>query len=79
MTAGTSFGVGFSESSDSRKAGIQASKEALVKAELSAEEVQLCFLFCTSRHDPIDFFEGVKSGLNPKVQFFGGFANGTCT
>lgn len=79
MTTGTSFGVGFSESSDSKKAGIQASKEALAKAELSPEEVQLCFLFCTSRHDPLDFFEGVKSCLGAQTQFFGGFANGTCT
>ncbi|MFT4855747.1 MAG: hypothetical protein ACI9UV_000203 [Algoriphagus sp.] len=79
MTTGTSFGVGFSESSDSRKAGVQASKEALGKAELSPEDVQLCFLFCTSRHDPLGFFEGVKSCLGPQAQYFGGFANGTCT
>ncbi|WP_332911092.1 hypothetical protein [Algoriphagus boritolerans] len=56
----SSFGVGFSESSNSLKAGASAVSEALTQAGLSSEEVQLCFLFCTSRHDPEDFFQGSK-------------------
>jgi hypothetical protein len=75
----SSFGVGFSDSSESLKAGTLAVAEALLQAELSTEEVQLCFLFCTSRHEPEDFFQGVKSALGKKTKFFGGFANGACT
>ncbi len=73
------FGVGFSESSNSLKAGISAISEALNQAGLSSTEVQLCFLFCTSRHDPEDFFQGVKGTLGNRTKFFGGYANGTCT
>jgi len=76
---GSSFGVGFSESSNSLKAGMLAAGIALSKAELSKEKVQLCFLFCTSRHDPGDFFEGVKSQVGKETLFFGGYANGTCS
>lgn len=75
----TSFGVGFSESADSTDAGIHATKQALQEAGLSPEEVQLCFLFCTSRHEAENFFTSVKSCLGPQTQFFGGFSNGSCT
>lgn len=75
----SSFGVGYSESSDSTKAAIHAAKGALNNAGLSSEEVQLCFLFCTSRHEADLFFAGVQSCFGPQVQFFGGYSNGACT
>ncbi len=78
-TGATSFGVGFSESSDSAKAGLHASKEALKMAGLSPKEVQLCFLFCTSRHEAELFFQGVQSCLGEQTQFFGGYSNGSFT
>ncbi|EAZ82072.1 FIST C-terminal domain-containing protein [Algoriphagus machipongonensis] len=75
----TSFGVGFAETTDSLLAGVEASKQALQTAGLFPEEVQLCFLFCTSRHEAEHFFEGVKSCLGEQTQYFGGFSNGACT
>ncbi|GAA0877248.1 hypothetical protein GCM10009119_02160 [Algoriphagus jejuensis] len=79
MTAQRSkFGVGFSDSANSLNAGKLAAEAALNQAGLSPEKVQLCFLFCTSRHDPAEFFAGVKFVLGEKTKFFGGFANGTC-
>ena len=75
----TSFGVGFSETTNSTLAGVEATKQALSKAGLSPQEAQLCFLFCTSRHDAESFFEGVKSCVGRKTQFFGGYSNGSCT
>lgn len=74
----TAFGVGFSEASSSFNAGASATSHALIQAGLSSEEVQLCFLFCTSKHDAQEFFDGAKSQLGESTKFFGGFANGTC-
>ncbi|MCB9245447.1 MAG: FIST C-terminal domain-containing protein [Flavobacteriales bacterium] len=70
------FGVGFSELTDSRKAGAEAALEAL--DHCSGVHIHLCFLFCTSRHLAEEFFEGVKSILG-SVPYIGGFANGVIT
>lgn len=73
----TSFGVGFSENSDSREAGKMAAIAALEQAGLIQEDVQLCMLFCTSRHDATEFFQGVKDAVGANTRFFGGYSNGT--
>jgi hypothetical protein len=71
------FGVGFSENTDSRKAGAEAASQAISNLS-SDEESRLCFLFCTSRHQPNEFFEGVKS-VAGAAQYIGGFSNGVIT
>ncbi len=72
----STFGVGFSEASDSFTAGSQAAAAALQQAGVAPSAACLCFLFCTSRHQPAEFFFGVKS-ITGDCRFFGGYANGT--
>lgn len=71
------FGVGFSELTDSRKAGSEAAERAIANAG-GVQMASLCFLFCTSRHLAAEFYEGVKSVVGT-VPFIGGFANGVIT
>src|SRR4051794_27520212 len=70
------FGVGFSELSDSHFAGKQAAEIAMETGSINRCDIKVCFLFCTSRHDPIAFVNGVQSVLK-NCPMFGGFANGT--
>jgi len=51
---------GFSESSGSRKAGVQGLKEALSKAQLIPEEVQLLLFDLSPQDMTLDFFDGCK-------------------
>jgi len=74
----TRFGVGYCEVSDSFAAGVKAAESALQDGDIAPGEADLCFLFCTSRHDAPMFFDGVKSRIG-EVHYFGGFANGTIT
>ena len=73
-----SFGVGYSEMSNSFDAGIMAAKRAVDSADIPVDAIDLCFLFCTSRHEADEFFNGVRKVLG-SVNYFGGFANGTIT
>lgn len=72
------FGVGFSEITDSLLAGKRAAEDALHLNALDLSKIRLCFLFCTSRHDPYAFMEGVRSVVKDCL-LFGGYANGTIT
>lgn len=73
----SSFGVGFSELTNSFLAGKQAGEQALSSIQ-NPDNLKICFLFCTSRHEPEGFFEGVKSVIN-HCPFMGGFSNGSIT
>jgi len=72
------FGSGFSELTDSFEAGRQAGAEALSQARIARGKADLCLLFCTSRHDPREFSEGVRAEVGA-CPFFGGYANGALT
>ncbi|MBT8218879.1 MAG: FIST C-terminal domain-containing protein [Bacteroidia bacterium] len=69
------FGVGYSESNNSFQCGIEAASHALNSAGLQKNQIQVCFLFCTSRHDPHELTEGVKNVIG-ESRFVGGFTNG---
>jgi len=79
MTAALHLSRDSLRSSDSRKTGVSGFKELYLKAELSPEEAFQPLLFvCTSRHDPLDFFEEFKDMSWPsKNQFFGDLLNGS--
>ncbi|MCT4622799.1 MAG: FIST C-terminal domain-containing protein [Schleiferiaceae bacterium] len=74
----TKFGVGFSELSDSFNAGVTAAQEAIQSLELPESKINICFLFCTSRHEAELFYNGVKHVVGD-CDYLGGFANGTIT
>lgn len=69
------FGVGYSQSNHSYNCGKYAATKALENLNLPVEKVSICFLFCTSRHDPHEFFSGVKSVVSA-ARFIGGYSNG---
>lgn len=71
----TTFGSGFCDSDDSFRCGQAAAEKAMQSAGLSKGEVELCFLFCTSRHDAYRFSEGVKSVVG-ETRCIGGYSNG---
>jgi hypothetical protein len=72
----TKIGVGHSEMSDSKKAGIAASRMALDKGKI--ENPDFALIFCSGKHDPWLFMEGVNEilGDTPKT---GGSALGIIT
>ncbi|WP_416440054.1 FIST N-terminal domain-containing protein [Leeuwenhoekiella sp. A16] len=74
----TKFGVGFSDLSNSFEAGKSAALQALLHVGVESYAINLCLLFCTSRHEAEEFFMGVKSELG-SCKYVGGFANGTIT
>ena len=74
----TKFGVGYSELSNSFEAGIEAAKNALESSGISVKDICVCFIFCTSRHEALEYHKGVST-LISNLPFFGGFANGTIT
>jgi hypothetical protein len=67
-------GVGFTEKSDSREAGIEAAKSAM--DQLGKTEVDLVWIYQTAKHDPVKFRDGVTSVVGMKCQVVGGYAAG---
>jgi hypothetical protein len=70
-------GVGFSELTGSREAGVDAAQAALEQGSLEA--CDLALLFATSKHDPVAFRDGVRSVVGPQSRLFGGSAVGIIT
>jgi hypothetical protein len=70
-------GVGFSERTGSREAGVDAAQAALEQGSLDA--CDLALLFGTSKHDPVAFRDGVRSVVGPHSRLFGGSAVGIIT
>jgi len=73
----TKVGVGFSERVSSLEAGREAAGIALEKAGI--KEGELAILFSTSKHDPTQIRDGVRSVLGPKTRLIGGYGTGVIT
>jgi hypothetical protein len=73
----THVGVGFSERASSLEAGREAAGIALEKAGI--KEGELAILFSTSKHDPTQIRDGVRSVLGPKTRLIGGYGTGVIT
>lgn len=73
----TRAGAGFSENPRSREAGAEAAGAAL--AEMGAGACDLAIVYSTSRHDPAELRDGVRSAVGPKARLIGGYAVGAFT
>ena len=71
------FGVGFSDETDSRAAGEQAARAALTQA--GGQGASLVLLFSTSRHDPQELRDGVRTVVGSGARLIGGYAVGIVT
>jgi hypothetical protein len=71
------FGVGFSEDSDSRRAGLAAAHAALLEA--GGGLPSLVLLFSTSRHDPHVLGTAVREVAGAQARLVGGYAVGVIT
>jgi len=70
-------GVGYSEGSRSRDAGIEAARAAVEEA--GTERCDLVILYSTDKHDPVELRNGVRSVVGPKARLIGGCSMGTIT
>ncbi len=66
-------GVGRSEKEDSYEAGKEAALEAGI------ESPGLALVFCTGRHDPEKFRDGIRSVVGPDCRIVGGYTVGIIT
>ncbi len=73
----TKAGVGFSAKSDSKEAGIEAAKAALAQAKVDG--CDMAILYSTSKQDPHQLKEGVRSVIGDKPMLMGGWAVGIIT
>lgn len=73
----TQIGVGFSDLSDSRAAGISAAQSALANAGTTRADFAL--LFSTGKHDPQRLSDGVRETLGAGCRIFGGYGVGIIT
>lgn len=73
----TKTGVGFSENPKSREAGMEAARAALAEAGVS--ECDLAILFSTSKHDPVQLRDGVRSVIGAGARLIGGYSSGIIT
>ena len=73
IAAGTKAAVGFSETTNSREAGVEAARRAL--DQLETDRCDLVLLFATSKYDPALIREGVRSVVG-NAPLFGGSAVG---
>lgn len=73
----TKAGVGYSESTDSRQAGVEAARAALLEA--GGDRCDVAIMFATSKHDPAQFRDGVRSVIGRGAQLVGGSAVGVIT
>ena len=73
----TTAGVGYSEDPKSRKAGAEAAAAALAQA--GVDGCDLALLFSTSKHDPAELRDGVRSVIGPGARLIGGYSIGAIT
>ncbi len=73
----TKAGVGYSENPKSREAGIEAAGAAMAKA--GVDVCHLAIMCSTSRHDPAELRDGVRSVIGPEARLIGGYAIGAIT
>jgi len=73
----TRAGVGFSENPKSKNAGVEAANAAM--AEAGVDECNLAIMYSTSKHDPTELRDGVRSIIGPEARLIGGYAVGAFT
>lgn len=73
----TKVGVGFSENPKSYEAGVEAAKAAMAEAGVS--KCDLTIMFSTSKPDPVQLRDGVRSVIGPTSRLIGGYSNGIIT
>jgi hypothetical protein len=76
---GTSVGVGYSESLDSKTAGIEAAKAAMLQAGTATDKCDLAILFSTPRQDSVRLRDGVRTVVGEKARLIGGTVEGIAT
>ena len=73
----TQAGVGYSENHNSKQAGIEAAQQAMEEAGI--DDCQLAILYSTSRQDPAELRDGVRSVIGKNARLIGGYAIGVIT
>lgn len=73
----TKAGVGFSENPKSREAGVEAAQAAMTEAGMGA--CHLAIMYSTSRVDPTELRDGVRSVIGSNSRLIGGYAVGAFT
>lgn len=73
----TSAGVGYSKNTSSREAGVEAAKKAV--EQMGGGKVSLCIIYTTSKHDPQQIKDGIRSVIGDEAQLIGGYAVGIIT
>ena len=73
----TKAGVGFSENPRSRDAGAEAARAAM--SEVGVAACDLAIMYSTSKHNPTELRDGVRSVIGPDARLIGGYAVGAFT
>jgi len=74
---GTKFGVGYTENPKSFEAGAEMAKQAM--SEAGIEKCDLAILYSTSKQDPFQLGDGVRSVIGPTARLIGGYSMGIIT
>jgi hypothetical protein len=69
-------GVGYSEQTDSYRAGAEAAEAAITECGASLD---LALMYCTSKQDPRRLHAGVRAAVGPGVRIIGGHSVGAIT
>ena len=70
----TRFGAGFSEKADSWQAGVEAAAAAM--AEADTDRCDLAIMYSTSKHDPRQLRDGLRSVVGSRSRLIGGYSCG---
>jgi hypothetical protein len=73
----THVGIGFSDLPNSEEAGLEAARAAMAHPGVSS--CDLAILFSTSKHDPAQLRNGVRSVIGPTSRLVGGYSIGIIT
>jgi len=73
----TKAGVGYSENPKSFDAGIEVASAAM--AEAGVDKCDLAIMYSTSKHDPSELRDGVRSKIGPAARLIGGYSIGAIT
>ena len=73
----TKAGVGYSNKTDSKEAGTEATRSAMTS--LGNDRCNLVLVFTTSKHNPTAIREGIRAVVGNEARIVGGFAVGIIT
>jgi hypothetical protein len=73
----TKAGVGYSEKTASKEAGIEAAKAAI--EGLGGASCSLAIVYSTSKHDPAQLRDGIRSVIGAQARLIGGYGVGIIT